>query len=161
VVYVSHATHHPDDVFAYGREAFNCFKEKRYLATIAMASAMVEVILNKDTRMGTLPPAWRTLTMRLVRAGKKNGLPVDKLLDVSEGFTAQSIAFIDLRNKIAHGNLTGLIGFEGSGTPDYSPQARKSALKQLAKAETFVVEWYNSSPDVQEGRITGRHWPVP
>jgi hypothetical protein len=51
VVYYTHATHHPGDVFAYGREAANCFEGKRYLATITMASAMVVVILNKDVRM--------------------------------------------------------------------------------------------------------------
>src|ERR1700686_1298157 len=34
VLYFTHATHMPSDVFAYGREAPNCFDERRYLATI-------------------------------------------------------------------------------------------------------------------------------
>jgi hypothetical protein len=36
----------PDNVYAYGREAGNCFCERRYLASIVTASAMVEIILN-------------------------------------------------------------------------------------------------------------------
>jgi len=41
----------PNDIFAYCREATFCFTDKRYLATIAMATALVELILNKDSRM--------------------------------------------------------------------------------------------------------------
>jgi hypothetical protein len=160
VVYFTHATHHPSDVFACGREAGNCFEEKRYLATITMASAMVEVILNKDSRMRISAGGWRTLTMKLVRAGQRNGVPVDRLFDAGEGLTTRSIAFIELRNRIAHGNLTDLVGFEHSGTPDYSPEAREVALKHLAKAENFVVEWYNTSPDVQDRRIMRHRWPT-
>jgi hypothetical protein len=32
VLYFTHATHMPSDVFAYGREAPNCFDQRRYLA---------------------------------------------------------------------------------------------------------------------------------
>src|ERR1035438_9589791 len=105
VAYFTHATHHPSDVFAYGREAASCFGEKRYLATITMASAMVEVILNKDGRMRISIAGWRTLTMKLVRAGQRNGLPVDRLLDAGESLGTKSIAFIEMRNRTAHGNL--------------------------------------------------------
>jgi hypothetical protein len=68
--------------------------------------------------------------MKLVRAAQRNGLPVDRLLDAGESLSMTSIAFIELRN-IAHGNLTDMIGFEHSGTPDYSPEARELALKHL------------------------------
>ena len=160
VVFFTQATHHPSDVFAYGREAFNCFREKRYLATIAMSSAAVELILNKDSRMRTQTAGWRTLTIKLVRAGQRNGLPVDHLLDAGESLRAQSIAFIELRNRIAHGNLTNIVVFEDSGTPGYLAEAREVALKHLAKAQNFEVEWYNSSPDVQERRILLHRWPT-
>ena len=128
VVYYSHATHLPSDVFAYGREAFQCFRERRYLATITLASAMVEVILNKDSRMLRPNGGWRTLTMKLIRDGKRKSLPVDRLLDSGESFTRLSIAFIELRNRLAHGNLTNVIGFEHHGTPDYSLAAQELAL---------------------------------
>ena len=132
VVYFERAGSHPADVFAYGREAIHCFMDKRYLATITMAYAMVELILNKDSRM---PAAkWRTLNMKLVRTAKSCGLPVDRLLDRGESLTSQSINFIDLRNKIAHGNLTDLIGLEHCATTDYSAQAREIALRQLRES---------------------------
>jgi hypothetical protein len=155
VAYFTQATHHPNDLFAYGREAFKCFMERRYLATIMMASAVIEVTLNKDSRMRTPTGVWRTLSMKLLRLGKRNGLPIDRLLEPGESLQAKSIAFLNLRNRIAHGNLAGLIGFEHRGTPDYSPEARDVALKHLSKTEQFEVDWYNTAPDVQDRRITG------
>ena len=159
VVYFTQAMHYPSDVFAYGREAANCFEEKRYLATITMASAMVEVILNKDGRIRVPAPGWRPLTMKLVRTGQRAGLPISTLLEGHETVATNSIAFIELRNRIAHGNLTGIVGFENRGTPDYSQQARTIALKHLLKAERFVIEWYNTSPDVQQRKIIRHRWP--
>jgi hypothetical protein len=40
---------------------------------------------------------------------------------------AATIEFIELRNRLAHGNLAGIIGFEHNGTPDYSAEAREGA----------------------------------
>jgi hypothetical protein len=160
VVYYTHATHHPSDVFAYGREAAFCFRRRRYLATITMASAMVEVILNKDSRMRRGSFGWRTLTMKLLREGHRNGLPIDQLFDEGETVATDPINFIRLRNKIAHGNLADIIGLEHNGTPDYSPKAREIALDHLLRAEKFEVEWYNTSPDVQERRIVHHRWPT-
>ena len=159
VVYFSQATHHPSDVFAYGREALHCFMDRRYLATITMANALVEIVLNKDSRMRTSTGMWCTLSLKLVRTAERHGLPVHQLLNQGEGLTGKSLAFIDLRNRIAHGNLAGLIGFEHEGTPDYSAHAREVALEHLEKAERFEVEWYNTSPDVQERRIIHHRWP--
>jgi len=52
-----------------------------------------------------------------------------------------------------------MVGFEHSGTPDYSPEARETAPKQLIKAENFVAEWYNTSPDDQGRKIVRHRWP--
>jgi hypothetical protein len=161
VVYFTQATHLPSDVSAYGREAPNCFDQKRYLATIILASAMVEVILNKDTRMLRLGGGWRNLNMKFLKEAGRKGFPVARLLGTGESFGGASIEFIELRNRIAHGNLSGIVGFEHRGTPDYSPEARERALNHLRKAEDFVVDWYNTSPDVQERRIRHHRWPTP
>jgi hypothetical protein len=160
VVYFTHATHVPNDVFAYGREAPNCFDQRRYLATITLASAMVEIILNKDGRLRTKAAAWRTLNMKLVRDAERKGLPVVHLLGVRESLRGASIEFVELRNRIAHGNLSGLVGFEHSGTTDYSSTAREVAFDHLRKAEEFLVNWYNTSPDVQQRKITNHRWPT-
>ena len=159
VVYFSQATHHPSDVFAYGREALHCFSERRYLASITMAHAMVEIILNKDSRMLSSTRAWHALSLKLVRIAEQRGLPVSQLLNPGETLKGKSLAFIDLRNRIAHGNLAGLIGFEHQGTPDYSSDAREIALDHLIKAEQFEMEWYNTSPDIQDRRIVHHRWP--
>lgn len=158
VVYFTQATHHPLDVFAYGREALWCFNQSRYLATIISASANVEIILNKDSRMHHHGGGWRTLNMKLLRTAGDRGLPTRQLLAKGESLTSTSIGFIKLRHQIAHGNLAGIIGFEGT-LPDYSIEAREAALSHLEKAEQFVIEWYNTSPDVQDRRIMHRRWP--
>ena len=159
VLYFTHATHMPSDVFAYGREAPNCFDERRYLATIILSTAEIEIILNKDRRMHRPGGGWRTLNMKLLREASDKGLPVDRLLAPGESLKEASIEFIDLRNRLAHGNLSGIIGFEQSGTPDYSAEAREAALIHMKKAETFVMEWYNTAPDVQERCIVRHRWP--
>jgi hypothetical protein len=46
VLYFTQATHMPSDVFAYGREAPNCFDQRRYLATIILASFCRKTIEN-------------------------------------------------------------------------------------------------------------------
>jgi len=143
VVYVDHAASQPSDVVAFGREATWCFMDKRYLAAIMMASAMVEVILNKDSRLTTAGRHWDPLDMKSIRTAKKAGLPVERLLEPDETLKGKSILFLELRNKMAHGNLTGLIGFENVGTTDYSGKARSLALKHLEKSQFFEVDWFN------------------
>jgi len=151
----------PDDVYAYGREAGNSFCARRYIATITLASAMVEIILNKDSRMARLPVDWWNLNRKLLKKGRKNGLPIDRLLSEGESLQGKKeIEFVDLRNRLAHGNLRDLMGFEHTGTTDYSGKARKVALDHLRKSDEFLVEWYNTSPDVQEGRIMHGRWPT-
>jgi hypothetical protein len=115
----------PSDLFAYGREAPNCFDLRRYLATIILATAQIEIILNKDSRMRRVDDGWRTLKMKLLGDAAGKGLPVHCLLAEGESLRAASIGFVDLRNRLAHGNLAGIIGFELNGTPDYSAEARE------------------------------------
>jgi hypothetical protein len=159
VLHFTHATHMPSDLYAYGREAPNCFDQRRYLATIVLATAEVEIVLNKDSRMRRVKDGWRTLNMKLLRDADGKGLPVQRLLAEGESLRGASIEFVDLRNRLAHGNLAGIVGFEHNGTPDYSAEARKAALVQMKKATAFVMEWYNTSPDVHERRIVRHQWP--
>lgn len=159
VLYFTEATHMPSDVFAYGREAPNCFDQRRYLASIILATTEIEIILNKDSRMRRTGGGWRTLNMKLLRDAAGKGLPVHCLLAPGESLKAATIEFVELRNRLAHGNLAGIIGFEHNGTPDYSAEAREGALAQMKKATAFVMDWYNTSPDVQERQIVRHRWP--
>lgn len=159
VLYFTQATHVPSDIFAYGREEANCFDQRRYLATIILATAEIEIILNKDSRMRREGGGWRTLKMKLLRDAAGKGLPVHCLFAPGESLRAATIEFVELRNRLAHGNLAGIIGFEQNGTPDYSAEAREGALAQMKKATAFVMEWYNTSPDVQERQIVRHRWP--
>jgi hypothetical protein len=159
VLVFTQAMHLPRDVAAYGREAPNCFNERRYLATIILSTAAIEIILNKDSRMRVAGRGWQNLNIKQLRDGDKNGLPVAALLGPGESLRGRSVEFIDLRNRIAHGNLQGMIGFEHTGTPDYSREAREAALSHMKKADAFVMEWYNTAPDVQERKILNQRWP--
>jgi hypothetical protein len=150
------------DLFSYTREAGHCLDEGRYLAAIAMASTAVELILNRDGRMRALPEVaqaphgWANLNNRNLRLARNNGLPTTAL--VSEGDDLDSdtpIAFVDLRNKVAHGEIGHLI----TDLSDYDPSAARLADEQEARMRRFVSEWFNTAPDVQEGHIRGNRWP--
>jgi hypothetical protein len=106
VLYFTQATHIPNDVFAYGREAPNCFDQRRYLATIILATAEIEIILNKDSRMQRAGGGWRTLNMKLLRVAAGKGLPIQCLLTAGESLKTASIEFIELRNRLASGYRT-------------------------------------------------------
>lgn len=99
-----------------------------------------------QTREGPSPTP--PLNMRLLRDAAAKGLPVAELLGDGETLKAASVEFIDLRNRIGHGNLSGIIGFEHNGTPDYLAEAREAALCHMRKATAFVMASYNTSPDV-------------
>ena len=92
VLCFTQATHVPSDVSAYGREAPNCFDERRYLATIILSTAEIEIILNKDRRMHGPGGGWRTLNMKLLREAADKGLPVHRLLAPGEMHSAPSMA---------------------------------------------------------------------
>lgn len=159
--YRSHSERYPMDLFSYTREAAHCLQERRFLAVIAMSSTAVELIINRDSRTRKLTSlkriaGWATLNSQNLRIAKKHGLPVDALLEAGEDLSgANPIMFVLLRNKVAHGEIEPLI----SDLSDYDPNAKKLATEHEAKMRKFVSEWYNTAPDVQEGRIRKHHWP--
>ena len=152
----------PHDVGAFSRDAGNCYEDGRFLACILAASAAVEIILNKDSRMCSGRPGWRAMNVKLLRIAQKAGLPVDSLLEVGETLkTDRSVTFVRLRKGIAHGNLDGIIDTSQEGFAlDYSAKARALALEHLNKADRFVLEWFNTAPDVQQYCIRNGCWPT-
>lgn len=160
-LYRTHAERMPLDLFSYTREAGYCLDEHRFLAAITMASTAVELILNRDRRLRDLPDfqgayAWANLNNRTLRIARDNGLPTDALLSAGDDLDSdQPIAFVELRNKVAHGEITHLV----SDLSDYDPDAARLAAEQDSKMRHFVSEWYNTAPDVQGGHIRKNRWP--
>ena len=152
----------PMDLFSYTRESIHCFDQARYLAAITMASSAVELILNRDGRLRYLREmrrsrdGWACLNNRNLRIARKYGLPTSRLLSDDDDVDGHKpIAFVELRNKVAHGEITHLV----NTLSDYDPVARKLAAGQEMKMRNFVGEWFNTAPDVQEGRIKAHRWP--
>jgi hypothetical protein len=69
------------------------------------------------------------------------------------------VRFVALRNRVAHGNIGGLAEFAGS-LVEYLPDAEAEARWQVDVAKRFVVDWFNTSPDVQGGAIHNHRWPA-
>lgn len=157
----SYPDRYPIDVFSYTREATHCFQQRRFLACIAMASTAVEIILNRDRRLKALPnfkssDGWAYLNNRTLRIARDNGLPSNALLSSDDDLDSQRpIAFVEVRNKIAHGEITHLV----NDLSDYDPSAEHIATDQGSKMRKFVSEWFNTAPDVQEGHIRNNRWP--
>lgn len=151
----------PIDVFSYTREATHCFTERRFLACIAMASTAVEIILNRDRRLRGLPnyrspDGWAYLNNRTLRIARENGLPANALLSQREDLESKvAIGFVEIRNKVAHGEISHLVG----DLSDYDPAAEQIATAQGEKMRRLVSEWFNTAPDVQEGHIRNNQWP--
>ena len=149
------------DVFSYTREAGHCLDERRFLASIAMASTAVELILNRDRRLKGIPnfkgaDGWAYLNKRNLRIAGANGLPAIALLSNSEDLeTNDPILFVTLRNKVAHGEIEPLI----TTLSDYDSDAEVLATGQEEKMRNFVSQWFNTAPDVQEGHIRKNRWP--
>ncbi len=160
-LYRTHAERYPLDLFSYTREAGYCLDDHRFLAAIAMASSAVELILNRDRRLRAVPGfqgayGWANLNNRTLRVARDNGLPTNALLSEGDNLDSdQPIPFVELRNKVAHGEISHLV----SDLSDYDPDAVKLAAEQDSKMRHFVSEWYNTAPDVQEGHIRRNRWP--
>jgi len=152
----------PLDLFSYFREAGRCRDEGRFLACIAMASTAIELIINKDRRLKHLPTlrrisGWATLNKGNLKIAKLSGLPTVTLLEPSEDLDREGpIAFVDLRNKVAHGEISHLV----RDLSDYDPAAAELANGQHKKMHDFIIQWFNSAPDVQEGFIKNYQWPA-
>ena len=67
----------------------------------------------------------------------------------------EPIAFVRLRNKVAHGEIDALHIVDLS---DYDAIAEKLANEHEEKMRRFVAEWYKTAPDVQEGHIRNHKW---
>jgi hypothetical protein len=154
----------PMDLFSYTREAGYCLRERRFLASIAMASAAVELILNRDRRLRALPAlqrdrdryGWANLNNRTLRVAREYGLPTNALISAGDDLDSDTpIAFVELRNKVAHGEVAHLV----NTLSDYDPSAAQIATDQEGKMRSFVSEWFNTAPDVQEGHIRENRWP--
>jgi len=151
----------PMDLFSYSREAGHCLDERRFLAAIAMASSAVELILNRDRRLQGVPDfqepyGWANLNNRNLKIAQQNGLPVHALMDKGDDLGSKTpIVFVELRNKVAHGEIDNLV----NDLSDYDPKAEQMAADQEKKMRHFVSEWFNSAPDVQDGHIRKNRWP--
>ena len=151
----------PIDLFSCVREAGRAFHAECYMAAIAMSSALVEIVINKDSRTRAIHgmrriDRWATLNNANLRVGEENGLPVEELLNLGESLKSRdAIEFVKYRNKVAHGDTDGIF----TNLTDYDPIARKQAEKQLSKARKFLHKWFNTAPDVQQLRIKNHRWP--
>ena len=158
VIYWEPAGNMPVDIFSYTREASRCFTVANFLATIILSSGVVEIIVNKDRRMRarrSQQPGWENLSNRTLRIAGEEGLPVHALVSDEEDLASgTSIRFVARRNEIAHGNIAHLIK-ELSG---YDPVAEQEAFDQLRKSSQFLLDWFNSAPDVQESHIKNHRW---
>jgi len=147
VVYWSPGNSMPLELFAYLREASLCFSMGRFLATLSLSGALVEVILNKDPRLAKRSDLrrignWILLNNNNLAIAKSEGLPVSELLDSGENPHApDAIRFVDSRNKIAHGDLATY----QPDLPERNPEWEREARDQLQKAMRFLVSWFNSA----------------
>lgn len=114
ITYWTPAEAMPLDVFSYIREAGKARDSKCFMASIAMSSALVELIINRDSRTRTKKglrrvAGWATLNNANLSIAKGAGLPVHKLLRKGEDVAqVAAVEFVRLRNKVAHGDTLGL-----------------------------------------------------
>jgi hypothetical protein len=159
VVYWTRAESMPLDLFSLIREAGACYTLARYLGAIALSAAAVELVMNRDRRTAGLAlrriDGWATLNNRNLALVQPAGLPVPTLLSAGESVAdRQPIAFIRRRNKVAHGDFGDFV----TTLSDYDPAAENDARDEVLKAQSFVVEWFNTAPDVQDGHIDHHQW---
>jgi hypothetical protein len=84
------------------------------------------------------------------------GLPVLALCSEGESLNREpALVFVQRRNKVAHGDVYPML----STLSDYDPKAEQEAFDQVLKSQRFIVDWFNTSPDVQDGLIQEHHWP--
>lgn len=122
---------------------------------MTLSGSVVEIILNRDSRLTQQSKlrkvnGWATLNNPNLELAQAAGLPVEILLDSGESVSdARPIRFVRIRNKIAHGDLSDL----PSGISDYLSDYEVEARDQLKKADKFLIDWFNSSPDIQSLEI--------
>ncbi len=142
----------PLDLFSYIREAARSYELALFLGAVSTASAFVETILNRDSRLRGRSDlrridGWILLNNQNLLAALRAGYPVGELLDSGESVESGApIQFVEARNKVAHGDL----GDFPDHLSDYSPVFEATARSQLDKASHFLVTWFNTSPDIQD-----------
>lgn len=151
----------PFALFSQLREATECYTLARFLAAISLASALVESILNRDSRLATRSDlrrieGWILLNNPNLLAAGEAGLPVRELLEPHESPAAQApVRFVALRSTIAHGDREDFPSRQG----ECSPVLEGAARAQLDKAARFLVAWFNTCPDIQTASVAPT--PVP
>lgn len=147
---------HPDvampfPLFSQLREATECYTLGRFLATISLASALVESVLNRDSRLATRGAVrriegWIWLNNPNLLAAGEAGLPVQELLEPGESVAAQApVCFVALRSTITHADGDDFPSHQG----ECSAVLEGPARTQLDKAARFLVTWFNTCPDIQ------------
>jgi hypothetical protein len=99
---------------------------------------------------------WATLNNPNLITADSLGLPVQSLCSAGEQIESTSrLLFVERRNKVAHGDVVHML----STLSDYDANAEDEALDQIQKAQRFVVDWFNTAPDVQKRHIANHRWP--
>jgi len=149
-VYWHPASAMPLELFAYLREASLCFSLGRFLATVSLMGALVEIILNRDPRLTGRTDLrrisrWITLNNNNLAVAESKGLPVAELIDSGETVSApEPIRFVRSRNKIAHGDLA----MYEVDLPEHNASWEKEAYDQLSKGQRFLIAWFNSDVSI-------------
>ena len=133
----------------------------RFLATIVFSSTAVELVLNRDQRTRRHRQlrrigGWAALNNPNLAIAARERSPVHLLLSESESLSdPRPVRFVERRHKVAHGEICDMI----KDLTDYDPKAEEEAFDQLDKGHRFIVEWFNTAPDVQESHIKNYRWP--
>lgn len=133
--------------------ASDCFLVQQYPATILFSAIAVESALNHDSRLYDLrqKEGWMTLGKAISEA-KKVGIDVSDLLDEDD-----KPEFATLRNKIAHGDMTGYTNFLQEKIQDPNDideivktwrVSQEHALKHLKSSFYFIKKWAEKEPTI-------------
>ena len=132
--------------------ASDCFLVQQYPATILFAAIAVESALNHDSRLYDLRQendGWIALGKAIEKA-KNAGIDVSDLVDEKD-----QLEFVTIRNKIAHGNLTGYTKFQQTKIKDHNDideisktwrVGEDQALKHLKTSFYFLKKWAEKNP---------------
>jgi len=137
--------------------ASDCFLVQQYPATILFSAITVETVLNHDSRMYRFKKQnnkkWLNLTKGVLLKAQDLGIDISDLVEKTNGeYTSD---FITLRNKIAHGDMSGYTNHFLAKVKDRKnwkeiTEARgigeKQALRHLKKCFNFVKKWGMSKP---------------
>jgi hypothetical protein len=144
------------DIVRTDTDAAYSFVFEMFDASIFFASRVVEMAINTDNRMrqkkGESTWKWLTLSRKILKDSRVNGLPVDLLLDAEETPLESEPVFVVRRNKVVHGDIRGYK--EATGffrTTDFTKPyklpvapSEDETFDQLVKSRRFLIEWSKS-----------------